>query len=61
MKAMAQKPPQPNLSGLTHEEKDLLIQALLARLDALESKVRKTSHNSSLPASSDGLAKKNRS
>ena len=58
---MAQKPPQPNLSGLTHEEKDTLILTLLARLDALESKVRKTSHNSSLPPSSDGLAKKTRS
>lgn len=58
---MAQKPPPPNLSGLTSEEKDILIQTLLARLDALESKVRKTSHNSSLPPSSDGLAKKTRS
>ena len=61
MKSMAQKPPQPNLSGLTNEEKDILILTLLARLDALESKVRKTSHNSSLPPSSDGLAKKTRS
>jgi transposase len=61
MKAMAQKPPQPNLSGLTNEEKDILILTLLARLDALESKVRKTSHNSSLPPSSDGLIKKTRS
>ena len=42
MPVMAQKPPPPNLSGLTHEEKDLLILTLLARLDALESKVRKT-------------------
>lgn len=58
---MAQKPPPPNLSGLTSEEKDILILTLLARLDALESKVRKTSHNSSLPPSSDGLAKKTRS
>ena len=41
MPVMAQKPPPPNLSGLTHEEKDLLIQKLLARLDALESKVRR--------------------
>lgn len=61
MPAMAQKPPPPNLSGLTSEEKDILILTLLARLDALESKVRKTSHNSSLPPSSDGLAKKTRS
>lgn len=58
---MAQKPPQPNLSGLTHEEKDILILTLLARLDALETKVHKTSHNSSKPPSSDGLAKKTRS
>ena len=52
---MAQKPPQPNLSGLSHEEKDILILTLLARLDALESKVHKTSLNSSKPPSSDGV------
>jgi len=58
---MAQKPLQPNLSGLTYEEKDILILTLLARLEALETKVHKTSHNSSNPPLSDGLAKKTRS
>jgi transposase len=58
MTAMAKKPPQPDLSGLSHAEKDILILTLLARLDALESKVNKDSHNSSKPPSSDGLAKK---
>lgn len=58
---MAKKPPGPDLSGLTHEEKDILILTLLARLDALESKVHKDSHNSSKPPSSDGLTKKTRS
>lgn len=55
---MAKKSSSPDLSGLTHEDKDRLILALLARLDALESKVTKNSHNSSKPPSSDGLAKK---
>ena len=58
---MPQKRTAPDLSGLTHEQKDILILALLARLDALESKVNKDSHNSSKPPSSDGLAKKTRS
>lgn len=58
---MAQKRPTPDLSGLTHGEKDLLILTPLARLDALGSKVNKDSHNSSKPPSSDGLAKKTRS
>jgi transposase len=35
--------------------------ALFARLEALETLVRKDSHNSSKPPSSDGLAKKTRS
>jgi transposase len=61
MPVMAQKPSPPDLSGLTHEEKDILILALLARLDALESKVNKNSRNSSKSPSSDGLAKKTRS
>lgn len=61
MQSMANKPLQPDLSGLSHVEKDILILTLLARLDALESKVSKSSHNSSKPPSSDGLAKKTRS
>lgn len=61
MLVMVQKPPPPDLSGLTHAEKDILILTLLARLEALESMVRKDSHNSSKPPSSDGLAKKTRS
>src|SRR5476649_1717823 len=55
---MAKKPPAPDLSVLSHEEKDTLILSLFARLDALESKVNKTSQNSSKPPSSDGLTKK---
>ena len=46
---------------MTHGEKDALILMLLARLEVLESLVRKDSHNSSKPPSSDGLAKKTRS
>lgn len=61
MLVMAKKLPVPDLSGLTHEEKDILILTLLARLDALESKVSKNSQNSSKPPSSDGLCKKTRS
>ena len=55
---MATKPTAPDLTGLSHEQKDILILTLLARLEALESKVNKTSSNSSKPPSSDGLAKK---
>ena len=55
---MATKPSSPDLTGLTHEQKDILILTLLARLEALESKVNKNSCNSSKPPSSDGLAKK---
>lgn len=55
---MAKKTLAPDLSVLSHEEKDTLILSLFARLDALESKVNKTSQNSSKPPSSDGLAKK---
>jgi transposase len=55
---MAMKTALPDLSILSHEEKDELILSLFARLDALESKVNKTSQNSSKPPSSDGLAKK---
>ena len=58
---MATKPTAPDLTGLSHEQQDILILTLLARLEALESKVNKTSSNSSKPPSSDGLAKKTRS
>lgn len=58
---MAKKTPAPDLSILSNEEKDSLILSLLARLDALESKINKTSHNSSKPPSSDGLSKKTNS
>lgn len=51
----------PDLSTLSHAQKDNLILALLERLDALESKVNKNSHNSSKPPSSDGLTKNTRS
>lgn len=60
MLSMVQKQPLPDLSTLTHAEKDALILMLLARLEILESLVRKDSHNSSKPPSSDGLAKKPR-
>ncbi|MGK5045980.1 hypothetical protein ACQ4WP_08785 [Janthinobacterium sp. GB4P2] len=46
---MAKKPPAPDLSVLSLEENDTLILSLFARLDALESKVNKTSQNSSKP------------
>ena len=55
---MAKKPPASDLSILSHEEKDTLILSLFARFDALESKVNKTSQNSSKPPSFDRLAKK---
>lgn len=55
---MATKLTSPDLTGLSHEQKDILILTLLARLEALESKVNKNSSNSSKPPSSDGLAKK---
>ncbi len=58
---MATKPSSPDLSGLSHEQKDILILTLLARLEALESKINKNSSNSGKPPSSDGLAKKTRS
>ena len=35
MRARAKKRLQPDLSGLSHGEKDILILTLLARLDAL--------------------------
>lgn len=61
MLVMVKKQPPPDLSALTNAEKDALILTLLARLEALESMVRKDSHNSSKPPSSDGLGKKTRS
>ena len=61
MLVMAKKSSSPDLSTLTNAEKDALILSLLARLEALESKMRKDSHNSSKPPSSDGFAKKTRS
>lgn len=58
---MTKKPSLPDLSTLTHAEKDDLIKALFARLETLESKVNKDSRNSSKPPSSDGFGKKTRS
>lgn len=58
---MVKTPPLPDLSSLTHAQKDELILTLFARLAALESKVYKDSHNSSKSPSSDGPAKKTRS
>ena len=55
---MPPKPPRLNLTGLSHEDKDRLIDALFARLDAVEAKLGMNSENSSKPPSSDGLAKK---
>ena len=46
---MATKPSSPDMTGLTHEQKDILILTLLARLEVLESKVNKNSSNSSKP------------
>ena len=61
MLVMLQKQRLPDLSTLTHAEKDALILSLFARLEALETMVRKDSHNSSKPPSSDGFVKKTRS
>jgi transposase len=65
---MPPKLPRPDLSTLTEAQKDVLIMALFdqidalwARVDALETQVRKNSGNSSKPPSSDGLGKKTRS
>ena len=58
----------PDLSLLSHEQKDELIrtlfemvQRLTARVEELEARLSKDSHNSSKPPSSDGLGKKTRS
>src|SRR5260370_8436663 len=58
MLVMVQKQRLPDLSTLTHAEKDALILTLFARLEALETMGRKDSHNSSKPPSSDGFVKK---
>ena len=55
---MPPKPPRINLTELSHEDKDRLIDALFARLDAVEAKLGMNSENSSKPPSSDGLGKK---
>jgi transposase len=61
----------PNLSSLSHEQKDEIIRMLFpliaevrrlsARVAELEARLSKDSHNSSKPPSSDGLAKKSHS
>jgi transposase len=61
----------PNLSRLSHKQKDDIIRLLFpliaqvrrlsARVAELEARVSKDSHNSSKPPSSDGLAKKSAS
>ena len=61
----------PDLSRLTHDQKDDLIRMLFAlieqvrqltaRVAELEARLSKDSHNSSKPPSSDGLTKKTRS
>lgn len=55
---MKKKPSPPDLSKLSHADKDTMILTLLERLEALEKVLYKDSHNSSKPPSSDGLAKK---
>jgi transposase len=58
----------PELSLLSHEQKDALIRMLFekvrelsARVEEIEARQSKDSHNSGKPPSSDGLAKKTRS
>jgi transposase len=51
---------RPDLSKLSHEEKDALIYGLLARLEELERRIGLNSNNSSKPPSSDGLKKARR-
>ncbi|WP_081611998.1 IS66 family transposase [Janthinobacterium sp. CG3] len=56
---MAKKRSPPDLSALTRGELEGVVLTLWERLEALESKVAKNSHNSSQPPSSDGLRKTN--
>ena len=58
---MPPKPPRPDLTHLSDQDKDRLIDALFARLDAVEARLGMNSQNSSKPPSSDGLANKTRS
>ena len=58
---MPPKPPRPDLTHLSDQDKDRLIDALFARLDAVEARLGMNSQNSSKPPSSDGLARKTRS
>ncbi|MGO4332565.1 DUF6444 domain-containing protein [Cupriavidus sp. M-11] len=51
----------PSLNDLTPEQKDALIIELVTRLDALETKLEKDSHNSSKPPSTDGMKRKPKS
>lgn len=51
----------PNLKDLTPEQKDALIMDLVRRLNALEARLEKDSHNSSKPPSTDGLKRKPKS
>lgn len=56
---MAKKRTPPDLSALTRGELEGVVLTLWERLEALESKVAKSSRNSSQPPSSDGLRKTN--
>lgn len=60
MSGMAMLLPLPDLTMLSHPEKDVLIVSLHAQVAELLSgkTVRKDSHNSSVPPSADGLNKK---
>src|SRR5260370_37933350 len=51
----------PDIKDLTPEQKDALIVDLVRRLNELEAKLEKDSHNSSKPPSSDGPRRKPKS
>ncbi|MEC5161532.1 MULTISPECIES: DUF6444 domain-containing protein [unclassified Janthinobacterium] len=55
---MPPKSPRLDLAHLSEQDKDRLIDALFARLDAVEARLGMNSENSSKPPSTDGLAKK---